>query len=72
MAYREGLILPDDDPIESATRDGLADPPETGDARRRLALTRVLIWAEHEAAEMERSDVSATLKDAIALLHRGG
>ena len=40
------------------------------EARQRLALTRVLIWAEREAASQNRPDVARKLQDAIATLHR--
>lgn len=40
------------------------------DARQRLALTRVLIWAEREASALERGDVADLLREAIATLHR--
>ncbi|MGM0583977.1 MAG: hypothetical protein ACQEUZ_04945 [Pseudomonadota bacterium] len=44
---------------------------ETEDeARHRLALTRVLIWAEREAASQGRQDVSEKLREVIATLHR--
>ena len=43
----------------------------TGDehARRRLALTRVLIWAEREAHAMEMAPLAERLRDAIGELH---
>ncbi len=40
------------------------------DARQRLALTRVLIWAEREATAIGRPEVSEHLKMAIAALHQ--
>ena len=45
---------------------------EEGTARHRLALTRVLIWAEREAASQGRQDVSERLREAISILHREG
>lgn len=47
-------------------------PPSPSDdetARRRLALTRVLIWAEREAEAMELRGVAAQLRAAIDELH---
>ncbi|MDF2234399.1 hypothetical protein P2H44_17715 [Albimonas sp. CAU 1670] len=37
-------------------------------ARRRLALVRVLIWAQREAAAMELGETSDLLHEAIAAL----
>lgn len=48
--------------------DEAADPD--ADARQRLALTRVLIWAEREAASQGRGDVAERLRDVISALHR--
>lgn len=39
------------------------------EARDRLALTRVLIWAEHEAAALGRPDVAEVLREALGKLH---
>lgn len=66
------MFLSEDDTFEGAIRSRAPEPTEAGDsdARRRLALTRVLIWAEREASAMSRSDVSDELKKAIAMLHR--
>tara|TARA_Y100000815_G_scaffold198461_1_gene181976 strand:- start:117 stop:275 length:159 start_codon:yes stop_codon:yes gene_type:complete len=38
-------------------------------ARRRLALIRVLIWAQREADAMNLHEPSDRLRDAIAALH---
>ena len=64
-----GPRLSEDHLSESAARDDGTGAPDSGDARRRLALTRVLIWAEREAASMARPDVSEALKQAIVVLH---
>lgn len=37
--------------------------------RNRLALTRVLIWAEREAQALGRPEVAASLHEAISRLH---
>ena len=42
-----------------------------GDAQQRLALTRVLIWAEKEAMDIGRADVAEALRHAIRTLHGG-
>lgn len=39
------------------------------EARDRLALTRVLIWAEQEAAALGRPDVAEVLREALGRLH---
>ena len=38
-------------------------------ARRRLALIRVLIWAQREADAMDLEELSDMLREAIALIH---
>ena len=37
--------------------------------RNRLALTRVLIWAEREAQALGRPEVAVSLHEAISRLH---
>ena len=41
-------------------------------ARRRLALIRVLIWAQREADAMQLDEPSELLRDAIEALHPPG
>ena len=44
-------------------------PSDQDHSRRRLALTRVLIWAEGEASDMSEQEAAARLREAIAALH---
>ena len=55
--------------MPGSNRDFESPDSAGGDAQSRLALTRVLIWAEREAQDLGREDVSTRLREAISLLH---
>lgn len=49
--------------------DALRKP--AGGAHERLALTRILLWAEQEAETLGADDAAGHIRDAITALHRG-
>jgi hypothetical protein len=56
---------------DGRNRDDGAAESQDADARHRLALLRVLIWAEREAISQGRHQVSEKIREAIARLHPG-
>jgi hypothetical protein len=49
--------------------DALLKP--AGGAHERLALTRILLWAEQEAETLGADAAAGSIREAITALHRG-
>ncbi|MFT4795812.1 MAG: hypothetical protein ACJAVR_002449 [Paracoccaceae bacterium] len=45
-------------------------PKSVGGAHERLALTRILLWAEQEAESLGAGDAASRIREAITALHR--
>lgn len=58
--------------LKSGDNDGAdALQDSTGGAHERLALTRILLWAEQEAESLGADDAAGSIREAITALHRG-
>jgi hypothetical protein len=58
--------------LRSGDNDGAeALRKSAGGAHERLALTRILLWAEQEAESLGADDAAGRIREAITALHRG-